>query len=155
MAGSAVLPSGANSQRRKRGLIGQQYQRLAEFGVFEADAPQMTGVILFGAVNLCGRTGLTDVLDLMSLCRVVVCNDSGLMHVAAAAGCMVVAIYGSSTPEYTPPLTDRAVIVRRELECSPCFARACPLGHGRCLGAIGVGEVLRNCMDHDGKRLAE
>jgi heptosyltransferase-2 len=92
--------------------------------------------------DLCGRTQLVDVVDLLSRCEAAVTNDSGLMHVAAAVGTPLVAIYGSSSPEMTPPLTERAQIVWHHLSCSPCFQRQCPLGHLNCLHGIGVGEVL-------------
>lgn len=95
-----------------------------------------------GFHNLCGRTALADVVDILAACTRAVSNDSGLMHVAAAAGTPLVAIYGSSTPEFTPPLTDRADILYLRLECSPCFERQCPLGHYNCLRHIGVEEVL-------------
>lgn len=97
-----------------------------------------------GFVNLCGRTSLADVVDLMSHVEAAVCNDSGLMHVAAAAGARLVAIYGSSTPDYTPPLTDRAEILYLGIECSPCFERTCPLGHYNCLRDITPGAVLES-----------
>lgn len=88
------------------------------------------------ARNLCGETALADAIDLLAYCRQAVSNDSGLMHVAAAAGIHVNAIYGSSTPLYTPPLTARSNIHYLGLECSPCFERQCPLGHLRCLREI-------------------
>jgi heptosyltransferase-2 len=93
------------------------------------------------AINLCGRTGLGDAIDLLAFCRAAVSNDSGLMHVAAAAGTSVIAIYGSSTPAYTPPLTARKHVHYLALECSPCFERHCPLGHLRCLRDIGPEQV--------------
>jgi heptosyltransferase-2 len=93
-------------------------------------------------VNLCGQTTLEDVIDLLSLANVVVTNDSGLMHVAAAVGANIVAIYGSTTPDYTPPLTRKAQILYENLSCSPCFKRDCPLGHTLCLKNIGVERVL-------------
>ena len=94
-----------------------------------------------GAVNLCGRTRLEDVIDLLALAPIAVTNDSGLMHVAAAVGSHVIAIYGSSSPYYTPPLTQRSTVIYRALSCSPCFARECPLGHFQCMLGISVDEV--------------
>jgi len=94
-------------------------------------------------MNLCGKTSLEEVVDLLSLCRVAVTNDSGLMHVAAAVGTRVIAIYGSSTPDYTPPLTDRASILCQRLDCSPCFDRECRFGHTKCLTGISPRQVLQ------------
>jgi len=92
--------------------------------------------------DLCGRTTLTEAADLLASAGVAVTNDSGLMHVAAAVGAHVVAIYGSSSPHFTPPLTARKTVVYRGLACSPCFARECPLSHLDCLNGIGVDGVL-------------
>jgi heptosyltransferase-2 len=91
--------------------------------------------------NLCGQTSLADVIDLLATADAAVSNDSGLLHVAAAAGTRVVAIYGSSTPAFTPPLTATATIVYDKIECSPCFERSCPLGHLRCLKEIAPARV--------------
>jgi heptosyltransferase-2 len=97
-----------------------------------------------GAVrNLCGMTSLADVVDLAAGAEVAVSNDSGLLHVAAAAGAPVVAIYGSSSPQFTPPLTAKAAVVYLAVECSPCFARECPLEHMRCLNDLPPATVLR------------
>jgi heptosyltransferase-2 len=98
------------------------------------------------AVNLCGQTKLIEALDLLGAAQVAVSNDSGLLHVAAAVGTPVVALYGSSNPVYTPPLTERREILYLDLECSPCFARECPLGHLRCLKEIKPETVFEKAM---------
>jgi heptosyltransferase-2 len=94
-----------------------------------------------GTINLCGETQLVDTVDLLAATDAAVSNDSGLMHVAAAAGTRVIGLYGSSSPRYTPPLTDRCEIVYLDLDCSPCFQRECPLGHLRCLREISAAQV--------------
>ena len=88
------------------------------------------------AHNLCGKTELADVVDLLAACDHSISNDSGLMHIAASVGSRVSAIYGSTSPDFTPPLTDNRVLHYLQLDCSPCFKRECPLGHLRCLREI-------------------
>ena len=99
------------------------------------------------AVNLCGKTRLEDSIDLLSVCKSAVSNDSGLMHIAAAVNIPLIAIYGSSTPDYTPPLTNKAKIQYLGLECSPCFKRTCPLGHTNCLKNITVEQVFSDIKE--------
>jgi heptosyltransferase-2 len=90
-----------------------------------------------GVINFAGKTTLEDAMALMTLSQVVISNDSGLMHIAAACQKPVVAIYGSTTPVFTPPLSSQAhCVVVNDLPCAPCFKRTCSL----------TGEDNMQCM---------
>jgi heptosyltransferase II len=122
--GIAVWTIGSENER----AIGEEISRLSDGA----------------AINLCGKTALASAIDLMSVAWLVISNDSGLMHVAAALGKPLIALYGSSSPEHTPPLSDLARIVRIEgLSCSPCGKRDCPLGHFRCMNELTPERVMR------------
>ncbi|MVW74628.1 lipopolysaccharide heptosyltransferase II [Pseudomonas xionganensis] len=92
--------------------------------------------------NLAGETSLAEAIDLLSCAGAVVSNDSGLMHVAAALNRPLVAVYGSTSPQFTPPLAEQVEIVRLGLDCSPCFERTCRFGHYDCLGQLKPRPVI-------------
>ncbi|MFS2035995.1 lipopolysaccharide heptosyltransferase II [Polaromonas sp. CT11-55] len=101
-------------------------------------------------LNFAGKTSLVQALCLIAACKSTIGNDSGLMHVAAAFGVPQVAIFGSSSPLHTPPLSGKASVLwlkadadyQPPLDCAPCFERECPLGHTRCLNDISADRVL-------------
>lgn len=152
----ALLP-GAEYGEAKRWPI-EYYTSLAEMlnqenfqvwvlGSQKDNAAGMAIAAGSNAINLCGKTRLEDSIDFLSVCKSAVTNDSGLMHIAAAVDIPVVAIYGSSTPDYTPPLTKKAKIQYLGLECSPCFKRECPLGHTKCLNSITSSDVFKSVLE--------
>jgi len=101
-------------------------------------------------LNLAGKTTLVQAFSAIAATKNVVSNDSGLMHVAAAFGVPQIALFGSSSPLHTPPLSEQATVLwlknnpayHPPLDCAPCFMRECPLGHTRCLADITPTEVL-------------
>ncbi len=93
-------------------------------------------------VDVIGKTTLLQAISLLSLTSAVICNDSGLMHVAAALDKPLVVVYGSSSPKFTPPLSQQVKMLSLNLDCSPCFKRECPLGHLHCLKKLMPEQVL-------------
>lgn len=94
-------------------------------------------------IDLAGKTTLAEAIDLLSQANLVVSNDSGLMHIAAALKRSLVVVYGSSSPRFTPPLCDQVKILSIDLPCAPCFQRECPLGHLKCLRDLSPSLVLQ------------
>jgi len=121
-----------------------------ESALCEEIATPVNAVRAGKCLNLAGRTSLTRAFCAIAGAHSTVSNDSGLMHVAAAFGVRQVAIFGSSSPLHTPPLNERASVLwlkndpayQPPLDCAPCFARQCPLGHTRCLRDVDAARVL-------------
>lgn len=116
----------------------------------EADLCEEIAKTAKNCLSMAGKTTLTQAIRAQAASKLIVTNDSGLMHVAAALGVPQVAIFGSSSPLHTPPLSDKAVVLwlkndsayQPPLDCAPCFERECPLGHTRCLNDITPERVL-------------
>jgi heptosyltransferase-2 len=94
-------------------------------------------------VDLTGKTDLQEAIDLLSQVTVVASNDTGLMHIAASLKRPLIVIYGSSSPQFTPPLTKNVQILSLNLSCSPCFKRKCPFNHYKCLKNLKPQMVLK------------
>lgn len=86
-------------------------------------------------IDLTGKTAVADLPALLSQCQMFIGNDSGAMHVAAAVGLPVVAVFGPTDPLGTSPVTPRCTIVQEKPYCSPCFLRRCPTDH-RCMTRV-------------------
>ena len=122
-----------------------------EFDLCEEIAAPVNAGQAGQCLNLAGKTSLLQAFSAIAAAKTLVSNDSGLMHVAAALGVPQIALFGSSSPLHTPPLSDRATVLwlktntayQPPLDCAPCFERVCPLGHTRCLTDITPAEVLQ------------
>ena len=97
-------------------------------------------------IDLCGKTTLAQALALISRCRVFVTNDSGLMHAASALEVPLVAIFGSTDPGRTGPLSRNSRVVIKSLSCAPCLKTQCPTKR-ECMEAISVEEVFREVKE--------
>lgn len=97
-------------------------------------------------INLAGQTELAEAVDILSCASAVVSNDSGLMHIAAALGRPMVVVYGSTSPTFTPPLSDNVKVEQLQVDCGPCFQRECPLeekqGPMKCLRDLSADRVI-------------
>lgn len=92
--------------------------------------------------NLAGITNLGEAIELMQCADAVISNDSGLMHIAAALRVPLIVVYGSTSPEFTPPLAERVKIISNGIDCSPCFERECPKLHHKCMVELLPGQVV-------------
>jgi heptosyltransferase-2 len=95
---------------------------------------------------LCGETTLGELVGVLKHLRVLLTNDSGPMHLAAALGTPLVAVFGSTDSKETAPISGRARVVREEVECAPCLLRECPIDH-RCMTRVGVDRVASAALE--------
>lgn len=110
--------------------------------IFEALKPLVSSDKLQYFYDVAGKTNLTEALDLVGVCKIAVCNDSGLMHTVAAANVKQVCIFGSTSTNYTPPLSDKAICVESTEPCHPCFKRTCKFDTYACLKELTPDMVL-------------
>lgn len=147
----AFCPGSTNS-RAKRWQI-ESYAKLNDLLQKELDA----NVILIGdkseldvscevveksnikPIVLTGKTSLAEVTSILSICDLLVSNDTGPAHISAAVGTKTIVIFGPTNPKTTYPIG--AEIIRKEVECSPCMLRDCPIDH-RCMTQITAQEVF-------------
>ncbi len=109
-------------------------------------AEEIAGAMKHTPTVVAGETSLRELLSLMAGCRLIVANDSGPMHLAAAMGIPLVAIFGSTDERATGPLGTRVRIVKKDVECSPCGRRVCPIDF-RCMAELTVEEVYRATLE--------
>ena len=104
-------------------------------------AAQISSAMKNRFISLIGKTSMRDLAPLFSTCSIFIGNDSGAMHVAAAAGLPVIGIFGPTDPQGTAPVTQQFTLIREPVSCSPCFLRTCPVDH-RCMTRIDVNSVF-------------
>lgn len=119
-------------------LFGSQKDQTVTEDIQQQIAPELRQ----HCFNLAGKTQLVEAVDLLASCEIVISNDSGLMHIAAAVGTKIIAVYGSTSPDYTPPLSQQVEIVHTDISCRPCFKRECPYGHLKCLNDLPPSRVI-------------
>jgi len=107
---------------------------------------KIAAVANHSCINIAGKTNLSQAFALINVCNLFVTNDSGLMHAAAALDIHQVAVIGSTDPVATAPFSDKSVMVRVPVSCSPCLKKECPIDH-KCMDLISVDRVLQICKN--------
>ncbi|MCS7063061.1 MAG: lipopolysaccharide heptosyltransferase II [Methylacidiphilales bacterium] len=132
----------------KYGILAQMLKELIDTNIVILGTPQdrPLGEIIRkyvpDAQNRCGETSLYEFMHEVARSRLVVCNDSGAMHVASLLGVPTVAIFGSTDPEHTKPLGSRVRIVHKHVPCSPCFLKECPIDFA-CMNQIEPDDIIQ------------
>lgn len=115
----------------------------ADKNIAEAIVHLIPSKYLSSVFNLCGKTTLSDAIDLLATADLVVSNDSGLMHIAAALQKNLMVIYGPTSPSFTPPLASNSQTVQLNVDCGPCFQKSCPEGHHTCMRELTSDIVFK------------
>jgi heptosyltransferase II len=131
---AAVADALAETHHARVLLIGSVRER----EVLEA----MAGRMRRPPIRLGGRTDLATLAAVLKRARLLLSNDTGAMHVAAAVGTPVLAVFGPTDADATGPLGPDSRVVREPVPCSPCLLRECPIDH-RCMVGVGIAQVLR------------
>ena len=143
---SGMGSDGANAMLSMRNAgartIAQDEYSSVVFGVPKeaALAEELAGLLEVPHENLVGKTSMAEFIGVLRNCHLVVTNDTGTMHLAAALGVRTVSIFGSTEPALTGPVGEGHTVIRHQVECSPCFLRECPLDF-RCMKSVGADEV--------------
>ncbi|MES2206426.1 MAG: lipopolysaccharide heptosyltransferase II [Pseudomonadota bacterium] len=131
-------------QTLARSFIKKQYTVWVMGGPKEVEIGNTLVETVPGVLSFCGLTTLGEAIDLLAFAHLVVANDSGLLHIAAALGRATIGLYGSTPSEYAPPIArweGQTKVMEVNLECRPCKQRECPLGHKKCLELIEPSQV--------------
>lgn len=128
---------------RKTGGLCIAFGTKSDAAAANAVEKALSGEALSHFRNIAGLTKVDEALDLLGKCGAAVCNDSGLMHTAAAAGVPQADIFGSTSATYTPPLSNKAACIESSEPCRPCFERTCPKGTYACLRGISPERVIK------------
>lgn len=131
--------------------ISERLTQPVEWQFFGAPGEKGMGETLSAQVtaphqNLVGKTTLKELIQQLRTCDLLVTNDTGTMHLAAALGVPTVALFGSTEPSLTGPVGDHHHILRHHVPCSPCFKRECPFGHYQCMTGIEVQKVVETVV---------
>jgi heptosyltransferase-2 len=153
----AICPGSINSRAKR--WPAERYAQLADRLIEDHNAnvlligsrdeaevsTEVTQTMKHDAINLTGKTSLAEVVAMLSLADILVTNDTGPAHIAAALGRPTLVIFGPTNPLTTRPYSETAEIIRHPPDCAPCMLRDCPIDH-RCMTAITVEEVLEKSL---------
>lgn len=152
----AICPGSTNSRAKRwqaesYALLADKFARELDANVLLIGSPeevevsqQVFDLASFKPFMLTGKTSLAEAAAILSVCDLLISNDTGPAHISAALGRPTMVIFGPTNPKTTRPFPANAEIIRKEVECSPCMLRDCPIDH-RCMTRISADEVFALC----------